>query len=142
MSSKSTMFTTLSALAFTCGAGPTQVHAQGNRGELVSATAKLNQAQMALVKRLADDAGFADQFNAATSKGNAAAVADLVSRRPACPRRRSRSRAALAPQPRPRGMMVCSMSPRSGAPASPCHHVGRNLLRLRSCPRLHFLVTT
>jgi hypothetical protein len=80
MSSKSTMFITLCALAITCGAGPTKANAQGNRGELVAATAKLNQAQMALVKRLADDAAFADQFNAATSKGNAAAVADLVSK--------------------------------------------------------------
>ena len=86
MRSKLTMFAALTAVTVGCIAAPQAAHAQKNRGELVSATAKLNQAQMALVKKLADDPAFADQFNAATSKGNASAVADLVSQATGVPR--------------------------------------------------------
>ena len=50
-----------------------------NRGQLVQAVAKLNQAQLALVKRLADDAAFAQQFESATASGNYDAAANLVS---------------------------------------------------------------
>ena len=81
-----TMLIALVTLAAGSAVLPATAHAQGNRGELVSATAKLNQAQMALVKKLADDPAFADQFNAATSKGNASAVADLVSQATGVPR--------------------------------------------------------
>jgi hypothetical protein len=74
-----TLLMTLVTLAAGAAVLPCTAHAQGNKGELVSATAKLNQAQMALIKRLADDPAFSAQFSAATSKGNTAAVSELVS---------------------------------------------------------------
>ena len=73
-----TLLMTLVTVAAGYAILPCTAHAQG-KGELVAATAKLNQAQMALIKRLADDPAFATQFDAATSSGNQAAVANLVS---------------------------------------------------------------
>ena len=75
-----TMLIALVTLAAGSAVLPATAHAQGNRGELVSATAKLNQAQMALVKKLADDPAFAAQFDGAAAKGNSSVIADLVSR--------------------------------------------------------------
>lgn len=49
-----------------------------NKGQIVSAVAKLNQAQMKLAKALADDPTFAEQFDAATQSGNYDAAAALV----------------------------------------------------------------
>jgi len=63
------------ALTATIGA-PSQAQAQGT-GQIVQAVAKLNAAQMSLVKRLADDPGFARQFEA--TRGNSDAMAGLVS---------------------------------------------------------------
>ena len=50
-----------------------------NRGQVVEAVAKLNQAQMALAKRLAGDPIFAKQFDDASATSNYDAIATLVS---------------------------------------------------------------
>jgi hypothetical protein len=52
--------------------------AQSNPGQVVQAVVKLNQAQLAFVKKLADDPTFASQFEAATSAGNYDAAASLA----------------------------------------------------------------
>lgn len=58
-------------------AAPAQAHAQ-NKGQIVQAVARLNAAQLAVVKRLADDPAFAQQFEAATTAGDYAQAAALV----------------------------------------------------------------
>jgi hypothetical protein len=58
---------------------PAAVHAQTNRGQLVQAIVKLNNAQLAFAKKLAEDAQFAAQFDKATSTGNYDAAASLAS---------------------------------------------------------------
>jgi hypothetical protein len=69
----------VAAMTASIGA-PIEARAQGAApGQVVQAVAKLNSAQMTLVKRLADDAAFARQFEAARSSGNADATASLVS---------------------------------------------------------------
>jgi hypothetical protein len=72
-------FFLLTAVAAAHLTGPQSANAQEvNKGQIVSAIAKLNQAQMAFAKKLADDQSFADQFDAATSSGNWDAAATLV----------------------------------------------------------------
>ncbi len=60
------------------GLAPATVRAQSNRAQLVQAVVKLNQAQLAFVKRLAEDQAFASQFDQATSSGNYDAAAGLA----------------------------------------------------------------
>jgi hypothetical protein len=67
---------TFAAIA-AAGLAPATAQAQ-NRGQLVQAVAQINQAQLALVKKLADDAAFANQFDQALSSGNTDAAASLV----------------------------------------------------------------
>ena len=57
---------------------PATVQAQSNRGQLVQAVVKLNNAQLALAKKLAEDAQFAGQFDKATASGNYDAAASLA----------------------------------------------------------------
>lgn len=51
---------------------------QSNRGQLVQAIVKLNNAQLAFAKKLAEDAQFAGQFDKATASGNYDAAASLA----------------------------------------------------------------
>ena len=67
-------FVAVAAAAFT----PSTVQAQKNRGQLVSAIVKLNNAQLAFAKKLAEDAQFAAQFDKATASGNYDAAASLA----------------------------------------------------------------
>ena len=60
------------------GLAPVTAQAQSDRGQLVQAVAKLNQAQLAFVKKLADDPQYSAQFEAAASAGNYDAAASLV----------------------------------------------------------------
>lgn len=60
------------------GIAPASAHAQSNRGQLVQAIVKLNNAQLAFAKRLAEDAQFASQFDKATASGNYDAAASLA----------------------------------------------------------------
>ena len=55
-----------------------QAQAPANRGQLVQAIVKLNQAQLAFAKKLADDAQFAAQFDQAAGSGNYDAAANLA----------------------------------------------------------------
>ena len=58
---------------------PATVHAQAqNRGQLVQAIVKLNQAQLAFAKKLAEDPQFAAQWDKATGSGNYDAAANLA----------------------------------------------------------------
>jgi len=57
---------------------PATAHAQKNRGQLVQAVVKLNQAQLAFAKKLAEDPQFAAQFDQATGSGNYNAAASLA----------------------------------------------------------------
>ena len=57
---------------------PATAHAQKNRGQLVQAVVKLNNAQLAFAKKLAEDAQFATQFDQATGSGNYDAAASLA----------------------------------------------------------------
>ena len=57
---------------------PATAHAQKNRGQLVQAVVKLNQAQLAFAKKLAEDPQFAAQFDQATGSGNYTAAASLA----------------------------------------------------------------
>lgn len=58
---------------------PATVQAQqNNRGQLVQAIVKLNNAQLAFAKKLAEDAQFAGQFDKATASGNYDAAASLA----------------------------------------------------------------
>ena len=52
--------------------------AQTNRGQVVQAVVKLNNAQLSLAKKLADDPQFAAQIDKAASSGNYDAVAELA----------------------------------------------------------------
>jgi hypothetical protein len=59
--------------------GPATVQAQAsNRGQLVQAIVKLNNAQLAFAKKLAEDTQFAAQFDKATASGNYDAAASLA----------------------------------------------------------------
>jgi hypothetical protein len=68
---------TLVAIA-AAGLAPAAAQAQSDRGQLVQAVAKLNQAQLSFVKKLADDPQYSSQFDAAASAGNYDAAASLV----------------------------------------------------------------
>ena len=58
---------------------PVAAQAQtANRGQLVQAVAKLHQAQLAFVKKLADDPSYAKQYEDAVTSGNYDAVSSLV----------------------------------------------------------------
>src|SRR5262249_7146670 len=57
---------------------PASIQAQTNRGQVVQAVVKLNQAQLAFAKKLAEDAQFASQFDKATASGSYDAAASLV----------------------------------------------------------------
>jgi hypothetical protein len=58
---------------------PAVSHAQqSNRGQLVQAVVKLNNAQLAFAKKLAEDTQFAAQFDKATASGNYDAAASLA----------------------------------------------------------------
>ncbi|HEV8215261.1 MAG TPA: hypothetical protein VGP95_05490 [Gemmatimonadaceae bacterium] len=58
---------------------PAVSHAQqSNRGQLVQAVVKLNNAQLAFAKKLAEDTQFAAQFDKATGSGNYDAAASLA----------------------------------------------------------------
>ena len=60
------------------GFAPAAVQAQSNRGQLVQAIVKLNNAQLTFAKKLAEDQQFAAQFDKATSSGNYDAAAQLA----------------------------------------------------------------
>jgi len=71
---------TLAAVAAAALAPATaQAQTTSNRGQLVQAIVKLNNAQLAFAKRLAEDAQFAKQFDQATASGNYDAAASLAS---------------------------------------------------------------
>jgi hypothetical protein len=55
-----------------------QAQAPKNRGQLVQAIVKLNQAQLAFAKKLADDPQFAAQFDQAAESGNYDGAASLA----------------------------------------------------------------
>jgi hypothetical protein len=57
---------------------PATAQAQKNRGQLVQAIVKLNQAQLAFAKKLAEDPQFATEFDQATGSGNYDAAATLA----------------------------------------------------------------
>src|SRR4051794_25291896 len=57
---------------------PARAQAQTNRGQVVQAVVKLNNAQLAFAKKLAEDAQFAAQFDKATASGNYDAAASLA----------------------------------------------------------------
>lgn len=57
---------------------PTAAQAQKNRGQLVQAVVKLNNAQLAFAKKLAEDPQFAAQFDQATGNGNYDGAASLA----------------------------------------------------------------
>jgi hypothetical protein len=57
---------------------PATLHAQTNRGQVVQSVVKLNNAQLAFAKKLAEDPQFAAQFDKATSSGNYDAAASLA----------------------------------------------------------------
>ena len=68
-------FVAVAAAALT----PTTAQAQvQNRGQLVQAIAKLNQAQLAFAKKLAEDPQWSAQFDQATASGNYDAAASLA----------------------------------------------------------------
>ena len=60
------------------GLAPATAQAQANRGQLVQAVVKLNNAQLAFARKLADDPQFAAQFDQATTSGNYDAAASLA----------------------------------------------------------------
>lgn len=68
---------TLVAIA-AAGLAPAAAQAQNNRGQLVQAVVRLNNAQLAFAKKLAEDPTFASQFDQATSTGNYDAAASLA----------------------------------------------------------------
>lgn len=57
---------------------PATAQAQKNRGQLVQAIVKLNQAQLAFAKKMAEDTQFASQFDQAAGSGNYDAAATLA----------------------------------------------------------------
>jgi len=60
------------------GLAPATAQAQTNRGQLVQAVVKLNNAQLAFARKLADDPQFAARFDQATTSGNYDAAASLA----------------------------------------------------------------
>jgi hypothetical protein len=60
------------------GLAPATAQAQTNRGQLVQAVVRLNNAQLAFARKLADDPQFAAQFDQATASGNYDAAASLA----------------------------------------------------------------
>src|SRR5688572_25743328 len=60
------------------GLAPATARAQSNRGQLVQAVVRLNNAQLAFAKKLAEDPQFAAQFDQATASGNYDAAASLA----------------------------------------------------------------
>ena len=60
------------------GLAPATAQAQSNRGQLVQAVVRLNNAQLAFAKKLAEDPQFAAQFDQATASGNYDAAASLA----------------------------------------------------------------
>jgi hypothetical protein len=60
------------------GLAPATAQAQVNRGQLVQAVVRLNNAQLAFARKLADDPQFAAQFDQATASGNYDAAASLA----------------------------------------------------------------
>jgi hypothetical protein len=71
-------FLKLATFVAVAALAPATVQAQSNRGQLVQAVVKLNQAQLAFAKKLADDAQFAAQFDKAASSQNYDAMASLA----------------------------------------------------------------
>jgi len=71
---KLTTFVAVAAAAL----APAAAQAQSNRGQLVQSIVKLNNAQLAFAKKLADDAQFAAQFDKAAASGNYDAMASLA----------------------------------------------------------------
>jgi len=61
------------------GFAPAAAQAQSNRGQLVQAIVKLNNAQLSFAKKLAEDQQFAAQFDKAAASGDYDAVASLAS---------------------------------------------------------------
>jgi hypothetical protein len=79
MNIRSSFLKVTSVMAVAAAAfAPAKAQAQSNRGQLVQAVVKLNQAQLAFVKKLADDQQFAAQFDNAVSSGNSDAAASLA----------------------------------------------------------------
>ena len=64
--------------AAVAGLAPATAQAQTNRGQLVQAVVRLNNAQLAFAKKLAEDTQFAAQFDQATASGNYDAAASLA----------------------------------------------------------------
>jgi hypothetical protein len=64
--------------AAVAGLAPATAQAQSNRGQLVQAVVRLNNAQLAFAKKLAEDPQFAAQFDQATASGNYDAAASLA----------------------------------------------------------------
>ena len=60
------------------GLAPATAQAQSNRGQLVQAVVRLNNAQLAFAKKLAEDPQFAAQFDQATASSNYDAAASLA----------------------------------------------------------------
>jgi hypothetical protein len=60
------------------GLAPATAQAQSNRGQLVQAVVRLNNAQLSFAKKLAEDPQFAAQFDQATASGNYDAAASLA----------------------------------------------------------------
>jgi hypothetical protein len=73
-------FLRLAAVVAVAAAGlsPATAQAQTNRGQLVQAVVKLNNAQLAFARKLADDPQFAAQFDQATASGNYDAASSLA----------------------------------------------------------------
>src|SRR5687767_11210485 len=96
---------------------PASAEAQAkNRGQLVQAIAKLNQAQLAFAKKLAEDPQWAAQFDQATASGNYDAAASL---------------AASAT-----GLAKSSISVRGGAPGGDDDHEASSAARTQSIYQL------
>ena len=62
----------------TAAFAPATAQAQTNRGQLVQAVVRLNNAQLAFARKLADDPQFAAQFDQATASGNYDAAASIA----------------------------------------------------------------
>jgi hypothetical protein len=70
--------TFVAVAAATLAPATAQAQAPKNRGQLVQAVVKLNNAQLAFAKKLAEDPQFAAQFDQATGSGNYDAAASLA----------------------------------------------------------------
>ena len=62
----------------TAAFAPATAQAQTNRGQLVQAVVRLNNAQLAFARKLADDPQFSVQFDQATASGNYDAAASIA----------------------------------------------------------------